>query len=217
MSAPPLEIRPKTSSNAALLGIGCAAFTLGGIWMVLSGEGVFVGLLSIVFFGGGGLVAIPRLLRRKVSFVLTSEALEQRYPEGSAYIPWRDVEQVGLASVFSTTMAGIRLKSYDKYLENMTPALAAFFAKNLPYMKLLARTSSLLELPAGAELWSKMRGLDVPGSLKAFGEVGSFAQALLWSRQQFGYDILLSWAELDRPATEFVTLLEAHRVAATPR
>ena len=182
------------------------------------GEAVLGGLLAIVFFGGGGLVAIPRLLWRKVTLVLTSEGLEQRYPEGSAHIPWQDVEQVGLVSAYSTTMPGIRLNSYDEYLDNMSPSLAAFFAKNLPYMKWLARTTSLLDLPAGAGLWSKMRGVDVhQGDLKAFGKVGTSAEGLLWSRERFGYDILFSWAELDRPAAEFVALLEGHRLAATPR
>jgi hypothetical protein len=75
-----IEIRPKAKQNAVLLGIGCAVFSIGGLFMVFSGEQVFAGLLALAFFGGGVcLYAIPKLLRRKASIAHTSEGIELRY------------------------------------------------------------------------------------------------------------------------------------------
>jgi Protein of unknown function (DUF2982) len=212
MTQETFEVRPKTLKNAALLAIGSAMFTAVGAWLVFSGEGVLAGLLAIAFFGGVGIYAIPKMLRRKVSLVLTPEGIEQRYAEGSAHIPWSDIEQVGIVSMFSNKLVGIRLKSYDRYLETMTPSLAEFTTKNLAYSKVIARTTSLLDVPTSVAVWSKLLGHDLSGALESFGKVGDLAQALLWSRNQYGYDLLLSWAEVDRPVPDFVELLERYRV-----
>lgn len=214
MTTQTLEIRPKAKKNAILVAICCALFSILGLWMVFSGKGVFAGLLTIVFFGGGGFYAIPKMLRRQVSMALTPEGIEQRYAEGNAYIPWTDVEKVGIISMFSNKMVGIRLKSYDRYLERMSPSLAEFTIKNLPYVKLLARATYLLDVPTSVDVWSKLEGHDVSGGLKSFGKVGDLAEALLWARNQYGYDIALSWVELDRSATDFVALLDEYRASA---
>ncbi len=98
------EVRPKADRNAILAGAGCAIFTIVGLWMIFSGENILAGLLGVVFFGGGGLYAIPKMLRRKVTMVLTPKGIEQCYAEGSALIPWADVENVGIVSIFSNKM-----------------------------------------------------------------------------------------------------------------
>ena len=214
MTTPVIEIRPKAGKSVALMSVGCAVFTLGGLWMVFSGDETLAGVVAIVFFGGGGLYAIPKMLRRRVSMVLTPEGIEQRYAEGIASIPWSDVERVGILSIFSNKMVGIRLKSYDRYLDRMSPSLAAFMTKNLPYLKLLSRATSLLDVPTSVAVWSRLEGHDASESLESFGKVGGLAQALLWSRDKYGYDLALSWAEIDRPATDFVALLEGYRASA---
>lgn len=186
-------------------------FTLGGLWMIFSGEEILAGLLAVIFFGGGGLYAIPKLLGREVSMVLSAEGIEQRYPQGTAFIPWYDVENIGIVSMFSNKMVGIRLTSYNRYLNDMSPDLAAFFVKSLPYLKLLTRATSLLDTPTAVVLWSKLEGADVSEVLKSFGQVGNLAEALMWARKTYGYDLMFSWADLDRPPKEFVALLEEYR------
>ena len=199
-----LEVRPK-ARNVLFAGLLCAIFSAIGLWMVLSGEAVFVGLLSVLFFGGGGLYAIPKQWRRKVSMVLTSDGIEQRYHRGTTFIPWQDVESVGVVAIFSNKMVGIRLQSYDHYLSSMSPDLAVFFLRSLPYMKLVTRATALVDVPG--TLWRKLQGRD---AITSFGKVGDVAQALLWSRSNYGYDLLLSWVDIDRSASEFAALLEEY-------
>ena len=179
--------------------------------MIFSGEAILAGLLSVIFFGGGGVYAIPKLLRRDVSMVLSSEGIKQQYAQGSTFIPWDDVEKIGIVSMFSNKMVGIRLSSYDRYLNEMSPDLAAFFIQSLPYLKLLTRATSLLDAPTAIVLWSKLESADVSEALKSFGKVGTLAEALMWARTNYGYDLMLSWADLDRSATKFAALLEEYR------
>jgi hypothetical protein len=213
-----VEIQPRVVQNAIIAGILCAMFAIGGIYMLISAESpndVLGGLLCVLFFGGCGLYSIPKLLRRKVPIVLTPRGLEQRYAEGTAFIPWEYIERVGIVSVASSKMVGIRLRSYDRYLETMSPGLAEVTTKRLPYMKLFTRAASLLEVPTAVKVWSKLEGTDLKAALRGFGNVGTLAQSLLWARQNFGYDLALSWVEIDRPAREFVKLLERYLVEDT--
>jgi len=96
------EVKPKTVRNVVLLTIGCGIFVLGGFFlMAQGGRGIFVGLLAILFFGGGGLFTIPKLARRPVSMILTSDSLQQISPYGDAVLLWQDIESIGISKVFS--------------------------------------------------------------------------------------------------------------------
>lgn len=215
MAPKTVEVHPRVIRNATIVTIGCAAFTILVFWILLAGESakeIFVGLLCIMFFGGGGFYSVPKLLRRKVPMVLAPHGLEQRYAEGTSSIPWGDIERVGIVSIARNKMVGIRLKTYDHYLDSMSPSLAEFITKSLPYARLLSRATSLLDVPTAVRVWSKVEGHDLKGALHGLGKVGSLAQALLWAREQFGYDLVFSWVEIDRPARDFVTLLEGYLV-----
>jgi Protein of unknown function (DUF2982) len=208
-----LEIKPKTARNVTFLIIGDFLFTAMGFYMISTGEtqNIASGLLCIVFFGGGGLIMIPKLLRRKVSMVLTREEMEQITPYGKAHIRWIDVEKLGVVSLFANKMVGIRLRSYDAYVQSMSPDMTEFLRKTLPYMKLLARGASMLSVPQVCKLWSRLEGSPDPReALKAFGKVGSYVQAMLWTREQYGYDVLIAWQDRDRSARALLDLLQAY-------
>ncbi len=209
-----LEIKPKTGRNVLFLVIGCSAFTVGGFFLIGTGEAqnIAVGILCTVFFGCGGLITAPKLMRRKISMVLSEQGVEQITPHGSAFIRWADVEKLGTTSMFRSHFVGFRLKSYDRYVEAMSPELSAFMRKSMPYMKLIARAAALLPVPEAVALWSKLKGeTDLQEALRAFGKTGSFVEALMWTRQQFGYDILVGWSDRDRSAPKFLELLEEYR------
>jgi hypothetical protein len=214
MAEQEIEIRPRPVRNSAIMAIICATFVIGCVWLVLSKQDIPVAIWGIVIFGGAALYGIPKVLRRKVTMVLTPGGIEQRYAEGSAYIPWSDIEKVGIVSMLSNKMIGIRLKNYDDYLNAMSPSLAEYMTRTLPYMKLVARSTSLFSVPHSVTVWSKLQGHDLKKMLKAFGQVGNLAQMLLWTREQYGYDFLLTWAEIDRPIRDFVNLLERYLSSA---
>jgi hypothetical protein len=196
-----LEIRPKAARNAVLVAAGCLAFVVMGAWMVFGQRALeyrAVGVLSVVLFGCG-LTQIPLLARRKVTLVLTPDALEQVYPQGVMTIPWADVAAVGVTSTGrGRPMAGIRLHSYDRYLEQMPPALAAQAERSARFMKPVAVATAII---AGGQ----SRGM-----LMEYSRTHDRASRLAWQRDHFGYDVVLGWSELDRPARDFVALLHEH-------
>jgi hypothetical protein len=200
------EVRPRAKRNAVIVAVLSALFTFGGLWMLLSGQDALPALLGTAL-GVLGLSAAPKMWRRDVSMILTQQGLEQRYPKGSTLIAWTDVEQIGVMRVATNKMVGVRLRSYDRYLNGMPAELAEFMMKSLRGMKLLARGASMVHLHGGVGLWlaAEQRGL------KSFGKVGSLGECMMWSRQQYGYDLGLSWADLDRSPNKFVTLLEEYR------
>ncbi|MFZ0744254.1 MAG: STM3941 family protein [Terracidiphilus sp.] len=215
---PTIEIRPKSLRNGILGIIGCSAFTICGAFMMASGKlpDIFAGLLSIVFFGGGGVYAIPKIMRRKISFRLTAEELQQIGPVGSAHIAWSDIEKIGIVSLFRNSLVGVRLKTYDNYIAGMSSDMADSFRKGMPALKAISRAASLLEMPYGSviKVWSAFTGKDEPADvLKSFGKVGTYVEAMLWSREHYGYDVVWGWADRDRSAPEFAKLLEKYRAA----
>ena len=203
MQLPPrLEIRPPTKRNIILLTIGCSIFVIAGLLLITTGDvkSIFVGLLSITFFGGIGLVGIPKLSRRSISVVLTHDNLQQITPFGTSIVPWQDVESIGVAKIHRHKMVGIRLITYDNYIKNTSPELAESTNKKLPYLKVLAFGTSLLGSSAG--------------NMKSLGQVGNLVELMLWNRQNCGYDIYFSWMDIDRSVSDFVQLLEQfHRAS----
>lgn len=80
------EIRPRVMRNAILFTVGCLLFTIVGLWLIFSGneEYLLPGIVAVAFFGGGWLLAFPNLIKRKVTMILTPEAIELSTPQGTA-------------------------------------------------------------------------------------------------------------------------------------
>ena len=201
------EVRPSAKRNSIIVGIGCALFTLASIAIIISGENILAGVVGVAFFGLIGFWAVPKMWRRDVSMVLTRQGIEQKYAQGSTLIPWPDVEKIGIYRVARTKMVGIRLRSYDRYLGDMSPSVAEFASKGLSIMKLLARGASMVHVQGGVGLWMAAQGR----SLKSFGKVGTLAESMMWSRENFGFDLGFAWSDLDRSPEAFVALLEQYR------
>ena len=110
---------------------------------------------------------------------------------------------------------GVRLRSYDNYLNGVSEELASQLKRGLPYLRLAAALSTALPVPPIVKLWSCLQGQDNPTtSLQDFGQVGDLAGMLYWTRKTFGYDLLFAWADFDRPADELVKVMEHYRSAA---
>jgi hypothetical protein len=150
---------------------------------------------------------------------LTPEHLEQVTIYGAAVVPWADVEQVSAFSYLGQKLIGVKLRTYDNYLANLSQELAGALTKMLPVMRLAANGISMV--PGAAQgmtlltLWSKLDGVAEPAeALKEFGKIGDLAGYLLASRKSMGYDLAFSWADFDRPADKLAGLLEQYRAAA---
>lgn len=210
------EVKPRTTRNVISAALAFGFFVLLGFFTIATGGlGILVGLLVIFFFGGGGLFTIPKLARRSVSMILTSDGLHQISPYGDVVILWQDVESIGISSIYSNKMVGLRLKTYDRYVNNLPLQLAENMKKFLPYLKFFAVSSSFMPVPKSVKLWSALEGRGNPAeALRSFGKVGTIVESMLWSREKYGYDILLVSYDLDRSAVKFVQLLEQYRQAA---
>jgi hypothetical protein len=215
-----IEIRPKTKRNAIIVVVIAAFFVLGAI-SILQNEAsgtqeYLIALASLLFFGGGTLIALPRMLRRPVSMMLAPEGLQQVTIWGSASVPWPDVEAVGVARFMGQKMLGVKLRSYDRYLANMSPELAGALTKSMPYLRVGARAMGMLPVGSAVSLWSRLEGHGDPASaLKEFGKVGDFAGMLMWTRNNFGYDLLFGWSDVDRPTAELAKLVEQYRASSS--
>ena len=93
-------------------------------------------------------------------------------------------------------MVGVRLITYDNYLSSMLPLLQVKVTKMMPFMKLMAKATPLIGGSASGANISKIN--DLAGSLS-------------WCRDHYGYDLVFSWTEIDRPARKFAALLEDYR------
>lgn len=224
------EVKPKNTRNIILLIILYGFFVLVGFFIILTGDAleIFWGILLIPYFGGAALFHIPKLACRPVSMILTYDGLYQISPYGVVKLLWQDVESIGIAKVSKRKYVGLRLQTYDQYINNCPPQaaefittflphlkFAEFITKFLPYLKFLAVTASFVPTPTSVKLWSALEGRENPAKiLKSFGKVGTMVQGMLWSRENCGYDILFFWTDLDRSAAEFVQLLEQYRRVA---
>lgn len=216
---PRIEIHPRRRRNAMLLVGGALFFGLGGLAMILEPEAE-----TDQWWGAGLLVmaalclfVATRLWRRKTSMVLTPERLDQITVYGAAAVPWADVEKIGALSYLGQKLIGVRLRTYDNYLTNVSPQMAGALAKMIPLTRVAATGVSLLPGSQLLTLWSRLDGVGDPAeALKDFGKVGDLAGWLMASRKMLGYDLTFAWADFDRPADELVRLLEEYRAAAAP-
>jgi hypothetical protein len=202
-----LEVKPRLTAKTSAVGLICLLFAGAGLWMMMAGSGseVFYGLLSFVLFGGVGGFFIRKVLGRQVSLVLTPEGIEQRTPWGSATIPWREIEAIGTFRMqLTNNFVGLRLYTYDYYLDHMSEQLARFYAKSIPYLRLVAKGVQHLPVHGGAAFLAKSQGGE---TLKSVGKAKSVEDLLRASRESSGYDITFSEFDLDRSPKNFAVLL----------
>lgn len=204
---PTTEIHPNKTKNLIIVVAISATITLIGLVVLWKGDHLvekFVGVIAIILFGGGGTNRIWRILRRRVFITLTPNHIEQHYPDGVAYIPWGDIAKIGIVSMHSNKLVGIFFKNYDSYLGKMSPSLAKYIGQTKPISNFVSGMTSSYHVP---DSYSAAED-------ESAREIMNLYREMNWTRRQFGYDILLSWSEIDRSAVDFVKLLEQYRMAA---
>ncbi|MDK1359269.1 STM3941 family protein [Arthrobacter sp. zg-Y1219] len=109
-----------------LIGMGllAALFVAIGLFFCLSPEwrNKIIGLVCVLFFGGGYGAVLWKKLRDPVVLTLSEDGIQ---PHSGGFIPWEDFEAVGIGRIEGapggTKVIGIRLKSYEGYLASFTP------------------------------------------------------------------------------------------------
>lgn len=126
-----------------------------------------------------------------------------------------DVEKVGIFSSFWVSFVGIRLKTYDNYLRNLSPDLAKFLKNNFVYAKYIAAYTAVIDVESAIELWSELNS-HLPSqsalkeSLKKHGEVGELVKVLLWSRSKYGYEIAIGSLDSTMKVNDLKLLVERY-------
>lgn len=187
----------------ALTVAGCLGFTAMGLMMIASGEVylILVGLLSVAFFGGGGML-LARFVARRGLWALTLTPAGIELSTGGL-LPWEDIEAVGtlrfkIDKTSKIKLFGIRLSRYDRYLASV------------PTMQRVEMEWGLLRfLKPFALVFS---GFENGSLLQSFAtDVSSLETALRWNREQTGWDYAFSPVWLDRPTEQFVAFVERYR------
>ena len=116
----PLVTLPTSRRKLAMILAICVAFVGVGIAMFVFDPTVFRAVLAavtIVFFGGGGILLMVRASRAAAVVVLTPRGL-QLWSGG--FVPWADLDAVGVGTTSGTRVIGLRLRHYDAYIASLT-------------------------------------------------------------------------------------------------
>ena len=120
-----IEVRPPKRKNVVKFVALEAQFIPLCLFCVIEPDEVFVrivGIVGLLFFGVGGLLALYSMLARRWSFAVSDAGIEingNNLPligSRPGLIAWHDVETVGLADISGQRMVGVRLLTPDAYL-----------------------------------------------------------------------------------------------------
>ena len=116
--------------KVVLLTLGACAFVLIGVWMFSLDDAEIaaqrrkpflvhgVGLLSILFFGGAGVLGIKNALMKRPALIFNSSGIQYNaagFP--TEVIPWSDIAGSALHEIRRQKMLVIRFKDPEKYIE----------------------------------------------------------------------------------------------------
>ncbi len=195
------------------------------LWMVFSGDGILERATGAFFAAVLGWVALillrGYLLDRSGQVAVSPIGLEfwlAGLPSTTRiFLPWDDVEWIGNVTLSGQEFTGLRLRSYRRLLAGISPEEAKALLRFVRGLRLLVYASLALNVAnlRGPNL--AQTGLnaaaDAEDLLELANAVGwptpmrDLAATFTWYRARCGAEILLSWAQRDRSADEFVGLL----------
>ncbi|MFP7760817.1 STM3941 family protein [Marisediminicola sp. LYQ134] len=189
--------------KTALMLVVCGVFVLIGFAILRADPGIVeivAAAAAIVFFGLGGLALGVQSVRRRTVLTLTPDGLR---PVSGGFVPWSDVDDVGLGSTAGTTVIGIRLSSPDAYIDSLSEAEVT---------RALRFSSGARLFGVASRSFARGRGSGALGSLPDASE--GMAAQLAWAREQSGgFDLTFSPMLFAGPPTRVVETVTAHRDA----
>jgi hypothetical protein len=203
-----IEIHPATWKIVLMI-TGLIAFVVGGIFMIIYGDGVFekaVGVISIVFFGGFGGYALYSRSRGQGKIAVLPNGVEIGIPGvNPRVLPWSDIEAFGVNKIANQEFTTIKLKSYQAWLTGISQEEAAAAVRFFRSLGLLGLTTAKIAV-ANDDDPRALRQM-----LEGSEEVRSLIDILAYNRIQFGAEFQLGWNMRDRSAQEFAEFLEQCR------
>jgi len=202
-----LEIRPRLVRLLAVLLAGVALFVGGGAYIALAADGAerLVGIVSIVF-GLWAVIAWGQRLRSRAAIVLSPRGLRTAV---GGEIPWADIAEVGTVRYRGTTLVGLRLRSAERFAASFTEPERAALERKVRQLHVISRGVSTAQLATINPVQ--------PDDSETLGDdsLASIAGMIAFSRANYeGFDWTIGAIELDRPAAEFVALLNDYRARA---
>jgi len=203
-----IEIHPATWKIVLMIA-GMIAFVVGGLLMIIYGDGVFekaIGVIGIVFFGGFGGYALYSRSRGQGKLAILPTGIEIGIPGvNPRVLPWSDIEAFGVNKIANQEFTTIKLKSYQAWLSGISQEEAAAAIRFFRSIELLGQTTARIAV-ANDDNPRAMRQM-----LEGSEEVRSLIDILAHNRAKFGAEFQLGWNMRDRSAKEFAEFLEQCR------
>lgn len=160
------------------------------------------------------------LIRKSwIGYTLTPTHFQQHLFHGGWVVKWNNISQIGICSYEQEGWCqplpwiGIRLKSYQPYLDSICPRIAT---------EIMLRQRALLYL--GARQNNQQHQFeDMVLDSRPFcendgkvykGLMAMLANRMMYQRRFYGYDVFIAASDLDRSPEEFVGLTRRYLAAA---
>lgn len=184
----------------ALAGLGALAFIATGILMMTEADASsfqrLMGGLCALFFGFCfvGLIH-TQLTRQALHIGATGFAIGK--PDNLKIVRWTDVEEISLYKISGQTYVVIALTNYEAYLARFSEDEAKHRAQIGSIINSLDNA-----IVSGGNI---SNAPPIPENLSAGHQ--ALAKRLIYTRQKYGGEFLLTWAQRDRPAEAFAAYL----------
>ena len=170
-----------------------------------------------VLFVSGSIIAFVmgfyKLREPKYSLEITKKGLVYHHRKGQWRMPWENIQRIDVPRVhkglehIDLEMVGFRLKQSEAFLDNISPRLVThLLMEQRPLVAQIIQSGCETGQCYGDDVIEDTKYKLSDGTLIK-GVSAMFANRMRKLQQGLGYDVFLSVNELDRGASEFVTLL----------
>ena len=140
--------------------------------------------LVIVFFGGGGLLALRYLIKTAGYLEVREDGLFVDSYLSTGFIPWINVAEIGTYRAVGTRYLGIKINDIESYIASSAP-------KNFTRFRDQARTLGMLRFMIGVLPGSVVNIIISVFGYTKFPDALTAADILRWNGENFGYHICI--------------------------
>ena len=170
--------------------------------------GIFASSLAIVAL----LIGILKLREPPFSFEISKSEISYLHRHGKWVVQWDNIQRIDVPKVHKglehepLAMVGIRVKDYRPLLDAISPRLISNILMEQRPLLLHGRDDCATGTCYGDDLIEDDKYKFEDGKVIK-GMQAMLANRMTKLRNNLGYDLFVAVGELDRPASEFVTLL----------